>query len=310
MGERMVTAPGLCLTERCPVLPSKGLSKPMPCSRRVRRGKTPHVLPLPLLPAWPAAVAMKPDWASAAMSIANFCIVSLNALWADLKLSQLSSARFAAATSPQMEAHLHIATKIARMLERFASAANGSWSWSGGFDKFEHSATTKTEPLSGQAVDLLVRAGTCDPVKYVSPELAQLLSGANIFPEVKQNVPWEDCPCPGNIQEYAILVARELACGKVRLRQQAMEDCRSCTASAAELCLVATDDTVFIHRDKDQDLATLAQFDNALQQAGVPKKASKDVTLAEQITALGRNLKLLTCVTATLDVLEKKKASP
>ena len=89
-----------------------------------------------------------------------------------------------------------------------------------------------------------------------------------------------------------------------------MEDCRSCTASAAELCLVATDDTVFIHRDKDQDLATLAQFDNALQQAGVPKKASKDVTLAEQITALGRNLKLLTCVTATLDVLEKKKASP
>lgn len=90
----------------------------------------------------------------------------------------------------------------------------------------------------------------------------------------------------------------------------------------AELCMVATDDVVFMHRDKARASETLQKFDSCLEEAGIPRKAVKDVTCADEVTALGCDIhsrphvaepskpKLVTCVSALLDVLGQKRASP
>eukprot|EP00439_Symbiodinium_sp_Y106_P074706 s3085_g14.t1 len=54
-----------------------------------------------------------------------------------------------------------------------------------------------------------------------------------------------------------------------------------------ELCLVATDDTVFVHRDRQGGQCTLDKFDAAMAAASIPRKVSKDISLSETITALG-----------------------
>ena len=54
-----------------------------------------------------------------------------------------------------------------------------------------------------------------------------------------------------------------------------------------ELCLVATDDTVFVHRDRKGGQCILDKFDAAMAAASIPRKVSKDISLSETITALG-----------------------
>ena len=90
----------------------------------------------------------------------------------------------------------------------------------------------------------------------------------------------------------------------------------------SELCLVATDDTVFVHQSRDVMMSTLQHFDGALAAAGIPRKKSKDTTLVEQITVLGCDVsrrphvaepsqnKLLRCLACCLDLLRTKSASP
>lgn len=89
-----------------------------------------------------------------------------------------------------------------------------------------------------------------------------------------------------------------------------------------ELVLVATDDTVFAHRDATRGSQTLKQFDAAMANASVPRKQSKDITLVETITALGCEIssrphlaepaadKLRKCFCSLLDLLAKSVASP
>ena len=353
-----------------------------------------------------------------------------------------------------------------------------SWEWQGSFQKFEQTVSACSEPLVGSAVDLPSRAGTCDPLLHVGADLqAAVTDAASIFPDAPRHVIGPASSSTDNCDEYVKLVAREIACGKLRLRRsvrgvapvfavgksaaghqrkiwngaelsavaakppapprlanpssfldldletqeavwfskrdaetffdvlkvpdeptpwfgqpavkvkdlleagafdmdfvnslvddldatplQVSEDIfpvstvwpmgfswpsvvaqsttLACVVRAgvplecalsvecpppshqAELCMVATDDTVFMHRDKAQAVATLQKFDSCLEEAGIPRKAVKDVTCADEITALGCDIhsvphvaepakpKVVTCISAVLDVLEQKRASP
>ncbi|OLQ04444.1 Pepsin II-4 [Symbiodinium microadriaticum] len=442
------------------------------------KGRRRDVLPLPLLLEWPADVDLMGSKAADALHFAKFCIVSLNVLWSDFKTSRLCRTAPGKPTAPQLEAQKHIAAKTARMLSRFNSASGASWEWQGSFQKFEQAGSARSEPLVGSAVDLPNRAGTCDPLLHVGADLqAAITDAASIFPDAPTHAIGPVSSSTDNYGEYVKLVAREIACGKMRLRRsvrgvapvfavgksaaghqrkiwngaelsevaarppapprlanpssfldldlepqeavwfskrdaetffdvlkvpeeltpwfgqpavrvkdlleagafdvdfvnslvddldatplQVSEDIfpvstvwpmgfswssvvaqsttLACVTRAgvplecalsvecpppshqAELCMVATDDVVFMHRDKARASETLQKFDSCLEEAGIPRKAVKDVTCADEVTALGCDIhsrphvaepskpKLVTCVSALLDVLGQKRASP
>ena len=89
-----------------------------------------------------------------------------------------------------------------------------------------------------------------------------------------------------------------------------------------EVCFVATDDTVLVHTNKERGALTLARLDAAFQACGVPRNVNKDVSVAQEVTALGCDLtngpvmaqpsrpKIAACVCRTLDLLHKGRSSP
>ncbi|CAE7480188.1 unnamed protein product, partial [Symbiodinium pilosum] len=447
------------------------------CSRAVKtKGRVRDIFPLPLLARWPTNVLLKHTGAEPALVFANFCLVSLNALWADFKEGRLLAAvKAVKPTAPQLQVQVHVAEKVARMLTRSQLSAGSSWTWCGAFDKFEQGSFVQSQPLVGAAVDLPRKAATCDPVLHVPAELREMLRNASsIFPAVPAGELGPCCRHQEDPEQYAILIAREVKCGKIRLRRQAngvapifavgksaagrqrkiwngselssiaakppppprlanpssfldlhvgtdtpvfyskrdaetffdvlkvpdelcpwfgqpplsagelmqagnftvellaslTDDLHgsslreddllvpvsmvwpmgfswsstiaqnttiACVKAAedailamehpvphdqSELCMVATDDTVFMHRDRKKGLATLARFDSSLDNAGIPRNLGKDITLVEQVTALGCDIssrphvaeptipKLMTCISAVLDVLDRRAASP
>ncbi|CAE7547923.1 unnamed protein product [Symbiodinium natans] len=93
-------------------------------------------------------------------------------------------------------------------------------------------------------------------------------------------------------------------------------------SSYDEVCFVATDDTILMHKTLGQGSDTLSKLDKAFDERGIIRNTSKDVTLQESVTALGCDLsndpataepsldKILRTVARTLDVLHRGKASP
>ena len=89
-----------------------------------------------------------------------------------------------------------------------------------------------------------------------------------------------------------------------------------------ETCFVATDDTVLIHKCFLKGRDTLDNLDRAFEENGIPRNKSKDISLAERITALGCDLsngpamaepsagKLYNAIRRTLDLLHTRRASP
>ena len=61
-------------------------------------------------------------------------------------------------------------------------------------------------------------------------------------------------------------------------------------ADQSELCGVATDDTIFVHRCSSVAKQRLTQLDVVMEEAGMPKNASKDVNAESHMVALGCDL--------------------
>jgi hypothetical protein len=90
----------------------------------------------------------------------------------------------------------------------------------------------------------------------------------------------------------------------------------------SELAVVATDDTIFFHRDPDVARARLSAFASAMAEARVPRAVEKDINLATRLTGLGCELssappcaapdrdKLESVLLATLGIEGSKFASP
>lgn len=89
-----------------------------------------------------------------------------------------------------------------------------------------------------------------------------------------------------------------------------------------EVCFVATDDTVLVHKDKNKGARTLDRLDSAFHEHGIPRNIAKDVSLQPAVTALGCDLssepavaepaaaRLTAAICKTLDVLHERRASP
>ena len=89
-----------------------------------------------------------------------------------------------------------------------------------------------------------------------------------------------------------------------------------------EVCFVATDDTVLIHKDVRKGAKTLEKLDAAFLEHGIPRNIEKDVTLERTVTALGCDLsstpavaepaisRLAATICKTLDLLRVGRASP
>ncbi len=99
-------------------------------------------------------------------------------------------------------------------------------------------------------------------------------------------------------------------------------DSEEAPADDEESAIVATDDTIFFHRDPAVARARLAAFDEAMEVARVPRAIKKDIDLANSITGLGCELtvvpaaaspdrnKLLSIFLATLGLDTRGRASP
>ena len=98
---------------------------------------------------------------------------------------------------------------------------------------------------------------------------------------------------------------------------------RPLPTSYDEVCFVATDDTILMHKTLGQGSHTLSKLDKGFStSAEIIRNTSKDVTLQESVTALGCDLsndpaiaepsldKILRTVARTLDVLHRGEASP
>jgi hypothetical protein len=93
-------------------------------------------------------------------------------------------------------------------------------------------------------------------------------------------------------------------------------------ADQSELCGVATDDTIFVHRCSSVAKQRLTQLDVVMEEAGMPKNASKDVNAESHMVALGCDLsaeppsvephscKLFALFAAFLSLLQEPVASP
>lgn len=111
-------------------------------------------------------------------------------------------------------------------------------------------------------------------------------------------------------------------CVEAGVRQESFLCMDSPPPAIGEACGVATDDTFFFHTDKVLGLKRLKALDAAFERHGMPKNATKDVTLQDNMTALGCKLsakpgaaepvsaKMVPLFLAWLGLLSTRSASP
>ena len=86
--------------------------------------------------------------------------------------------------------------------------------------------------------------------------------------------------------------------------------------------MIATDDTLFFHRDEACARARLSKFDSELEASGIPRAAEKDLTCVDRMVGLGCELtadppraapeirKLASLILATTCLASTRRASP
>ena len=89
-----------------------------------------------------------------------------------------------------------------------------------------------------------------------------------------------------------------------------------------ELALIATDDTILIHTDRDEGLKRIDELEGIFKLYGIPQRVDKDETVENQVTAIGCFLtndppriepaldKLANVLCAIFDLHRTRKASP
>lgn len=184
------------------------------------RGRHRDLYPLPLLGFWPEDVRVPGTCMEAALSIANACILSLNALWCDFKVARVLPPRNRP-TAPQQEVHNHVVNRTARLLSRLSQHQDQGFPWCGIFNRFEQARQPRYEELRGDAVDLPQKAATCDPLVHLPFGLREAVSHpATIFPDQADGIPSDmGSEQATDRREYIALVVRGLQCGKLRLRR-------------------------------------------------------------------------------------------
>ncbi|CAE7241849.1 unnamed protein product [Symbiodinium sp. CCMP2592] len=213
----------------------------LPCARAVRSapsgqraaGRCRDLFPVPLLSDWPQAAPKPETEVETHVFFANFCIGALNHLNGGMQHDALPLAAGRACSLAQQSAVEHVCSRVQGFLSRIGPQLGD---WKGAFASFENQHAATYEPIRGDAVDLPVTAGTCAPDKLIPPALWQEVQDpGNLFPEAAGVVDLTGFPPDmqdmRSRQGYVRLVARELQCGKLRLRRRAKAAARVFAAS-------------------------------------------------------------------------------
>ncbi|CAE7942083.1 unnamed protein product [Symbiodinium sp. KB8] len=150
----------------------------------------------------------------------NACVAALNFLAMDLKLSRVAYPPCPRHTSAQVAVIDHVARRVARFATTLKMGWRGCFSCKSAFGEFEGEADGKYPVLQADAVDLPVRAGTCEPSELIPAELFAAVSHPeNIFAGDTKLDYSPPARSRDRRDEYVKLVAQQLDCGKTRLHQ-------------------------------------------------------------------------------------------
>ena len=180
------------------------------------------IFPLPLLdvvPEWlvlDGAVADR----TAVLKCLNSCMMALNFLNLGMPKAPGPAKSRTCYSQSQRTVVQHIASRVIRFLSRLDRAWASSFSWQGALQSFAPK-TSNYEKVRGQDVDLPAVAGTCNPSQLVPQQLWEQVSDpARVFPQNCEPAScWSHAAAPEvERRAYVHLTARELRCGKLRLR--------------------------------------------------------------------------------------------
>ncbi|OLQ01807.1 hypothetical protein AK812_SmicGene15416 [Symbiodinium microadriaticum] len=177
-----------------------------------------NLFPLPRIVVWPSDLECEANQLDAHLCCANLCIAGLNFLEQGMPKRASSAPMPRRCSAAQASVHRHVAGRTQRFLGRLEHCWGSEFAWAGAFQRFEQQSGCRYEKVRADAVDLPERAGACDPSSLVPRELWELVSDpTNIF---HGDADASTCKEPQGQErwEYLKLTARELICGKLRLR--------------------------------------------------------------------------------------------
>ena len=180
------------------------------------------IFPLPPLHKFPEWLELDCPMAdtTAVLKCLNSCIVALNFLNLGMPKVPRPDRSRTYCNKAQRTVVQHIACRVVRFLRRLDDAWASAFSWQGSLQSFAPKACNY-EKIRGQDVGLPDVAGTCNPSQLVPRELWEPVSDpTQIFPQH-----CEPASCLSGVagpraarRAYVHLTARELQCGKLRLR--------------------------------------------------------------------------------------------
>ncbi|CAE7188709.1 unnamed protein product, partial [Symbiodinium sp. KB8] len=187
-------------------------------SSSVRRQR--DLFPLPALQSWP--LDDTDCLTETALAIANLCLASLNVLASDMDPGKAGHGR-STPTVAQQGVHEHVCNRCQLFLRRLRDSGDESFAWRGSFRFFEEKPHAKYPAMKAEAVDLPSAAATCDAVKLLPADLADMIMDPKqLFPAGSQTESWPMGVMGRDRDEYIKLVLRQLQCGKTALRQRCL----------------------------------------------------------------------------------------
>ena len=186
-----------------------------------------NIFPLPRFSSWPRDLECSQAVQEVHLLCANLLVATLNLLEQGMPKQPPCEFRTPKqCNSAQTSVRKHLAQRTELFLSNLDSALGQTFYWQGAFHQVEVHDRSRYEPVRGNDVDLPDRAGTCNPEFLVPPELWRLVADpALVFPS-EHDARLEDDLCGQHRAEYLKLTARELRCGKLRLRPSVQAQAR------------------------------------------------------------------------------------
>ena len=179
-----------------------------------RNGRQRNLLPVPSVAEWDFDVELPKSAESAALLLLNACLAALNVMADHLRPRPDSAHCRRRPTGAQRVVQEHVAKRCARFLRELDVYCSGCLKWVGAFSHFATQPANKYPAMQAEAVDVPLKAGT------IQDDLVQAMSSAGGIMECLPDLNDISAPCGAQTDEYAKLVLRLLACGKLRLRRE------------------------------------------------------------------------------------------
>lgn len=185
-----------------------------------KTGRQRSLLPVPSVAEWDFDVELPKGAESAALLLVNACLAALNVMADDLRPRPESAHCRRRPTGAQRIVQEHVGKRCARFLRELDAHCSGCLKWVGAFLHFDTQPANKYPTMQAEAVDVPLKAGTCDPFAFIQDDLVQAVSSADGIMECLPDLNDISAPCGAQTDEYAKLVLRLLVCGKLRLRRE------------------------------------------------------------------------------------------